>query len=74
MKVDILYNNGKSENIDIPKEDFTEDMKNGIIQLTETVFNKSAGAGYFTLTVGQETYIVKLADVSRIKIIEGDSK
>lgn len=73
MKIDILYSNGIAEIIDIPKEDFTEEMKNGIVQLTEAVFNKSAGAGYFTLTIGQETHIVKLSDVSRLKITEGDS-
>lgn len=74
MKIDILFNNGITEAILVPQEDFTQEMKEGIIRLTEAVFNKSQDAGYIALTIGQETHIIKLSDVSRLRLIEGDTQ
>lgn len=72
MKIDVLYKNGHSEIIDTPK-DFTKEMFDGLVNLVESVFNSNSGSGYFTLTQSGSVDIVKLSEVVRIKIYEGDS-
>lgn len=72
MKIDVLYKNGHSEIINIPK-DFTKEMFGDLVNLVESAFNSNSGSGYFTLTQSGSVDIIKLSEVVRIKIYEGDS-
>ena len=74
MHIEILYKSGEKEVINVPKANVDIEIKNEIIRLAEEVFSKSEGAGYFTSTIGNETTIVNLGDVSHLKIIGGNAE
>ena len=63
MKIDILYKNGHSEIIDVPK-DFTEEMFEGLVSLVETSFNSNTGTGYFNLSQKELLADIKTYSIS----------